>query len=50
MKILKIYKEASLLLDNNEAYAEMAKAVNSYGDGHACDRISEIICRRFENK
>lgn len=35
----KIVDEVSLLLDNQECYDTMSKAVNPYGDGHACERI-----------
>lgn len=38
-----IYKNAKELLDNNESYEKMAKAVNPYGDGHASERIAKII-------
>ncbi len=31
------------LLDDPKAYETMAKAVNPYGDGHACERIVEAI-------
>ena len=41
-----IYKEFTKLLDDKEEYAKMAKAVNPYGDGHACERIADIL----ENK
>ena len=41
-----IYNEFTKLLDNKEEYAKMAKAVNPYGDGHACERIADIL----ENK
>ncbi|MDR3207115.1 MAG: UDP-N-acetylglucosamine 2-epimerase, partial [Oscillospiraceae bacterium] len=34
---------ASHLLDDPAAYAAMAKAVNPYGDGHACERIVKAI-------
>ncbi len=34
-----IFAEASRLLDNDEAYEEMAAATNPYGDGHAAERI-----------
>ena len=33
------HREASLLLDDSEAYNAMAKAVNPFGDGHASERI-----------
>ena len=35
----KIVSEVSTLLDNPVAYEVMSKAVNPYGDGHACERI-----------
>ena len=35
----KIVSEVSTLLDDPVAYEKMSKAVNPYGDGHACDRI-----------
>ena len=38
-----IYSEFTKLLDNKEEYAKMAKAVNPYGDGHACERIADIL-------
>ncbi len=38
-----IYNEFTKLLDNKEEYNKMAKAVNPYGDGHACDRIADIL-------
>lgn len=38
-----IYKEFTKLLDNKEEYNKMAKAVNPYGDGHACERIANIL-------
>ena len=38
-----IYNEFTKLLDNKEEYAKMAKAVNPYGDGHACERIADIL-------
>lgn len=38
-----IYQHFSELLDNPEAYAEMAHAANPYGDGHACERIADIL-------
>lgn len=41
-----IYNEFTKLLDNKEEYGKMAKAVNPYGDGHACERIADIL----ENK
>lgn len=38
-----IYNEFSKLLNNKEAYAAMSKACNPYGDGHACERIADIL-------
>ena len=38
-----IYREFTNLLDNKEEYNKMAKAVNPYGDGHACERIEDIL-------
>ena len=38
-----IYKEFSELLNDKDAYASMAKAVNPYGDGKACDRIARAL-------
>ena len=35
----KIVSEVSTLLDDPLAYDMMSKAVNPYGDGHACERI-----------
>ena len=37
----KIVSEVSMLLDNQEYYDTMSKAVNPYGDGLACGRIVE---------
>ncbi len=38
-----IYRSFTELLDNPEAYAKMAHAANPYGDGHACERIADIL-------
>lgn len=38
-----IYREFTELLDNSEAYNKMAQAANPYGDGHACERIADIL-------
>ena len=43
----RIVKEASCLLDYPEAYEAMAKAVNPYGDGHASERIVEILLKHL---
>lgn len=39
----KILNEVSMLLDDAEYYDQMSQAVNPYGDGHACERIVEIL-------
>jgi len=31
------------LLENEESYDAMSKACNPYGDGHACERIADIL-------
>ena len=38
-----VYKNLKLLLDNEEEYEKMSKASNPYGDGHACERIADIL-------
>lgn len=38
-----IYKEFSRLLSDMDEYETMSKASNPYGDGHACERIVEIL-------
>ena len=42
-----IVSMAAELLDDPAAYQKMAKAVNPYGDGHACDRIVRAILWYF---
>lgn len=42
-----IFALACKLLDDDVAYAKMAKAVNPYGDGSACPRIAQAILSRF---
>lgn len=34
-----IYQNAKVMLTDSTLYEKMAKAVNPYGDGHACERI-----------
>lgn len=41
----KIHHEAKQLLDSIEAYNLMAKSVNPYGDGHASERITKVLCQ-----
>lgn len=38
-----IYKEFSRLLSDKNEYETMSKASNPYGDGHACERIADIL-------
>lgn len=38
-----VYRNARLLLTDKEEYDKMARAVNPYGDGHACERIIKAI-------
>jgi len=40
-----IYREFSRLLDDRTAYEAMAHAENPYGDGHACERIADILLK-----
>lgn len=39
----KIYSEFNKLLNDKNEYEKMAHASNPYGDGHACERICEIL-------
>lgn len=38
-----IYAEFKRLLESKEAYDAMSKASNPYGDGHACERIADVL-------
>lgn len=38
-----IYRNFKGLLENDDAYNKMAHACNPYGDGHACERIANIL-------
>lgn len=40
-----IYNEFSRLLSDKEEYEAMSKASNPYGDGHACERIADVLVR-----
>ena len=42
-----VFQLAHTLLTDANAYAEMAHAVNPYGDGHACRRIADAIEWKF---
>ena len=39
----KIYSEFKRLLTDRDAYESMSHASNPYGDGHACERIADIL-------
>ena len=43
-----IIKVTEMLLNDENEYAKMAKAVNPYGDGNASKRIIEAIIARYE--
>lgn len=38
-----IYNNFKLLLRNQDEYRRMSNACNPYGDGHACERIADIL-------
>lgn len=38
-----IYKNFKLLIEDENEYEMMSKASNPYGDGHACERIADIL-------
>lgn len=38
-----IYKAFKELLENEEEYNKMSHTCNPYGDGHACERIADIL-------
>ncbi|MCL1858378.1 MAG: UDP-N-acetylglucosamine 2-epimerase (non-hydrolyzing) [Oscillospiraceae bacterium] len=42
-----IYNNAVLLLEDKQEYDKMAKSVNPYGDGHASERIVNILKNHF---
>ncbi|MBI3697826.1 MAG: UDP-N-acetylglucosamine 2-epimerase, partial [Acidobacteria bacterium] len=39
----RILHEAGALLDDPAHYQELSRRHNPYGDGHACERIAEIL-------
>lgn len=43
----KIVSEVSTLLNDDEAYERMSKAVNPYGDGLACNRICDYLANNI---
>ena len=40
-----IYREFNRLLSDKKEYEAMSRASNPYGDGHACERIADVLCR-----
>lgn len=38
-----IYRNFKLLIEDENEYAKMSHACNPYGDGHACERIADIL-------
>ncbi len=42
-----IFQEARRLIEDREAYEQMARAVNPFGDGHAAERIVKIVRERL---
>jgi UDP-N-acetylglucosamine 2-epimerase len=40
-----LFRRATHLLDNETAYGAMSRAHNPYGDGHAAERIVEVLTR-----
>ena len=38
-----IYREFTNLLNDESSYEKMSRASNPYGDGHACERIADIV-------
>lgn len=40
-----IYREFSRLLSDSEEYAVMSRASNPYGDGHASERIADVLAK-----
>ena len=38
-----IYRAFKILLEDEEEYARMSRSCNPYGDGHACERIADIL-------
>ena len=43
----KIYEEFNRLLTDLSAYEAMSRASSPYGDGHACERIADILLERL---
>ena len=45
-----IFEAFNALLDNGDEYEKMAKSVNPYGDGHACERIADVVEKYLGNR
>lgn len=45
-----IYNECKQLLNDKKEYEKMSKASNPYGDGTACKKIADIICKDLVQK
>ena len=45
-----VYKTTATLLQNEQAYKNMAAAINPYGDGHAAKKIRDILMNRLANQ
>lgn len=45
-----IYREFSRLLSDKTEYDAMSKASNPYGDGHACERIADVLIQESMKK
>ncbi len=45
---LEIFTSASALLKDKDSYQKMATAVNPFGDGHASEKIVEIVRKKFQ--
>lgn len=43
----RIYREINFLLNDTAAYSAMSKDQNPYGDGHASERIADILVREY---
>lgn len=44
-----IYKNFKMLLEDENEYNKMSRACNPYGDGHACERIADVLEMGFCN-
>ena len=45
-----IYNEFNRLLSDADEYSIMSKASNPYGDGHACERIADILEEKLDER